>query len=375
LSAVLESLSNGFALFEPPLTAQAAISEAVEVRKALELQVERLDRNLAALRAQLHDTRKRTGELHVDDKAVDPAATEIYMNDASWMPPVSAEKVPEERAPEPEQSSALHDLKKTLGRRLGASKQQQLEHLQLKFAQKSLSSHASRTDPVTVTVKHDVCWVSIEEYHDWTDAVAKAMAQFPGFLSFLAVEPEDGESTLFTNIFRFATVEHLSKYMASAERESFVKRLLPMLRSPDHFTASQQRFIPDALSDLYAPSQKVPQRPPAKWKIVVLTSWSLFCVVYPIGLYTGPLYSEYSLNPFLGCLVTAVVNVFLNTYVALPLINLIFGHWLRVPRRLPQTMDVVLRTLDQGLLSIWAQSVHVLLYVASQLALKYLYRG
>jgi hypothetical protein len=74
-------------------------------------------------------------------------------------------------------------------------------------------------------------------------------------------------------------------------------------------------------------------------------------------------------------LVTAVVNVFLNTYVALPLVNLIFGHWLRVPRRLPQTMDVVLRTLDQGLLSIWAQSVHVLLYVASQLALKYLYRG
>jgi antibiotic biosynthesis monooxygenase (ABM) superfamily enzyme len=269
--------------------------------------------------------------------------------------------------------SPLDDLKKTLGLGRGRSKQQQLEHLRLKFAQKSLSSHASHTEPVTVSVKHDVSWVCIEEYQEWTQAMAKAMAQFPGFLSFLAVEPDDGESTLFTNIFRFATVEHLSKFMASMERESFIKRLLPMLRSPDHFTASQQRFIPDALSDVYAPLGKVPPRPPAKWKIVALTTFSLFCVVYPIGLYTGPLYSEYSLNPFVGCLVTAVVNVFLNVYVALPMVNLIFGHWLRVPRRLPQTMSMILRTLDQGLPSVWAQLLYVVLYIASQLALKYLY--
>jgi antibiotic biosynthesis monooxygenase (ABM) superfamily enzyme len=109
-TGVLESLCNGFTLFEPPPTAHAAISEAMEVRRALELQVQRLDRNLAALRSQLHDTRKRTPKLQ--EKALDPADTADYMKDTSWMPrPVLAE---EEELVELERSP-LDDLKKTLG--------------------------------------------------------------------------------------------------------------------------------------------------------------------------------------------------------------------------------------------------------------------
>jgi hypothetical protein len=61
-------------------------------------------------------------------------------------------------------------------------------------------------------------------------------------------------------------------------------KLRPFLQSPDSYTASQQRYISDSFTDqLVAKGKGVLTRPPAKWKVIVMTTMTLFFVAWPVG--------------------------------------------------------------------------------------------
>ena len=82
--------------------------------------------------------------------------------------------------------------------------------------------------------------------------------------------------------------------------------------------------------------------------MIVLSSCSLWLVVYPIGLWApGVLTSMGIHSPYAHIPLISLINVWLNGYAMLPLLTSIVGHWLSLPR--PSVVEKQpWRTLDQG---------------------------
>mmetsp|Transcript_33974 Transcript_33974/g.74827 ORF Transcript_33974/g.74827 Transcript_33974/m.74827 type:complete len:90 (+) Transcript_33974:152-421(+) len=79
------------------------------------------------------------------------------------------------------------------------------------------------------------------------------------------------------------------------------------------------------------------------------------------------------MSPLLSTLITSFINVFLNSYIGLPLMQSQFGEWLRMPRTPPVSCSASvtgiassLDFLDVGL-SRWGQLALVTVYYGTLL--------
>ena len=101
------------------------------------------------------------------------------------------------------------------------------------------------------------------------------------------------------------------------------------------------------------------------YQVAFLTAVGLFFVVWPVSQ-NMPTHSErwgLADNTIVQALFLSCVNTFVNVYAAAPMMMLIFGHWLKVPR--PKTMRQPWRCLDQGLKSRRSQFLVTALYFGS----------
>ena len=87
-------------------------------------------------------------------------------------------------------------------------------------------------------------------------------------------------------LFRFRSAAELHAWMYSTEREENLRQLGPLLHAPTEVSANASRTLPDSFSDMLIPANgSAPLRPPPKWKVVLLTTCSLWLVVYPTSLW------------------------------------------------------------------------------------------
>ena len=237
-------------------------------------------------------------------------------------------------------------------------------------------------EPLTIIVHHNVRWDCWERYAEWLVSIHAEMGRFPGFLSLRHVRPQEAlddeverrdehglsvvMSVAHTVVFRFRSLPELHTWMASKEREDLLVRLAPLLYAPDKLSAASSRVLPDAFTDLFvAHNQTAPLRPPPKWKVVLLTSASLWCIVYPVGERVPPLLASWGVNNIYAQVsLTSFINVWANAYAIQPLLTRLVGaHWLSLPR--PPTADnEPWRTLDQGFRWRTSKVLLVLLYFA-----------
>ncbi|KAJ1415990.1 hypothetical protein B484DRAFT_422276 [Ochromonadaceae sp. CCMP2298] len=72
---------------------------------------------------------------------------------------------------------------------------------------------------------------------------------------------------------------------------------------------------------------------PSMWKTVILTTISLHIIIWQVGTNLTPYLL--SLHPLLSTLVATFINVMLESYIGLPLMEAQFGEWMRMPRNPP----------------------------------------
>eukprot|EP00937_MAST-01D_sp_MAST-1D-sp2_P005851 g5851.t1 len=249
-----------------------------------------------------------------------------------------------------------------------------------------------RGGPVTIALCNHVRWERFAEYTRWMANTTAVMSTFNGFVSCRVIEPADQATGgaqgsgdgwgdgMYTIIYRFSTLAHMQAWVTSAEREACMLKLRPLIHTSTaagadgaggtggagamHAAAGgargageQAHRLPDSFSDLFVPQgQAAPARPPAKWKVAVLTTVSLFFVNWGLGRHMPRHYERWGLgNAEARMLATTALSTFVNTFCAAPFIQLLLGHWLRLPRPVAGRRQPW-KALDEGVASVRGQA-------------------
>ena len=170
-------------------------------------------------------------------------------------------------------------------------------------------------------------------------------------------------------IFRYRSLSTLHAWLYSSVRVEMLVQLQPLLRSPDLITATRDRVLPDAFTDIFvASNSSAPLRPPPKWKVVVLTTTALWLVIYLTGRHFDAwLIARGLTNKYVRTPVVSMWNVALVSYAGVPLVTTVVGHWLAKPRAAGLNSQPF-KALDQGLRSQWARSIVVACYFVPTIA-------
>jgi len=73
-------------------------------------------------------------------------------------------------------------------------------------------------------------------------------------------------------------------------------------------------------------------RPPPLWKSCILTIIPLHIIVWLLGINFYPYLYVSGINDVVVVFIASVVNVFLNSYIGVPLMHSQFGRWLHMSR-------------------------------------------
>ena len=213
-----------------------------------------------------------------------------------------------------------------------------------------------------MVVTHWVKWEHTLAFENWLKDMFVTMARFPGFLGQNTTPPVVNEGDPYVNAFTFDSYENLLGFMMSPERRGLMVKLEPLLEATSTAQISRERIVHDAFGELFvATGGLLPTRPPPQWKITILTTISLQLIVWPISGGLVPILETAGLHFSLALMVCSFINVFTNTYVGLPLMQMLFGAWLRIPRPSPSDMKPYLWQLLDGGLPHWWQRWPILI--------------
>ena len=90
-------------------------------------------------------------------------------------------------------------------------------------------------------------------------------------------------------------------------------------------------------------------RPASLWKITIMTVVSLQLIVWSVSGSLIPIMSGANVFIVLMAFTTTFVTVLINIYIGLPIMQLLFGQWLRVPRSPIGELSYLHLLLDVGL--------------------------
>ena len=160
-----------------------------------------------------------------------------------------------------------------------------------------------------------------EAYRDWSQRIAAAQAQFPGFQGFKVNPPIPGVQDDWVTILQFDTEAHLNAWMTSSERSKLLEEARPYTTDVHYRTVRtgfDQWFRVDGAA--HAPV----------WKLNMLTLLGLYPVVFLFGYFVGtPLLERQWGIPFwLALFISNVASVVILNWVV-PFISKQFGWWLQ----------------------------------------------
>lgn len=156
------------------------------------------------------------------------------------------------------------------------------------------------------------------------EALVRAMFEdarrFPGYLSAELIPPEvaGGEYQIMQ---RFATAADLESWNGSAERLSWMEKLALVADG-----APEYRLL-HGLDAWFAPSAVAVNKPPARWRMTLVSWLGIFPTVALLLIFVAPL-----IDFLPGLLRIAVITSFvavLMAYVIMPRLTRWFGPWLR----------------------------------------------
>jgi antibiotic biosynthesis monooxygenase (ABM) superfamily enzyme len=179
-----------------------------------------------------------------------------------------------------------------------------------------------RPDPVTVTIARTVAPGRENEFEDWSAALTRAAAAWPGFLGAGLLRPGHvGEA--WHVVFRFATSADLAAWESSSERATILAAGEPLV----HATTSHRV---SGLETWFALPGRTAPAPP-RWKMFLVSA----AAIYLLNILLTTVYGGYIATlPMIARLALVSVPVTaLMTWVVMPRAAQALERWLYAPRR------------------------------------------
>jgi hypothetical protein len=179
---------------------------------------------------------------------------------------------------------------------------------------------SSDVQSVTAVISQKVRPGREEGFKVWAKGIAGAAQQFAGHQGVTILRPQDHAHPEYVIILRFDTYTHLRQWLDSDVRQDWIERSHPLVEK------SQTVQVLTGLETWFTLPHQPMQRPPARYKMAILTAFSVFTLVNVYswllsGLLTG-------LPPLLRSLIVIILVVLSLTYVVMPGLTKLFRPWL-----------------------------------------------
>lgn len=173
---------------------------------------------------------------------------------------------------------------------------------------------------VALIITHTIKAGEEKRYEAWLTDILSAVSSFPGYLGREIFRPAHGTRT-YTTIVRFDSYDHLTAWVESDARKSFVSRVSDLLEKGD------VHEIRTGIDFWFTPAGV---RPPKPWKQFLLT----LTAVYPLSLIIprlfSPLFRDAPIlsQPLIKGLLIAATLTALLTFVIMPRYTRLVKRWL-----------------------------------------------
>ncbi len=189
-------------------------------------------------------------------------------------------------------------------------------------------AHLSDPDrPAVVIVRHPKAGQE-QAFRAWAEGIHQVMATQPGFQSYQAVPPVDGESRDWFFVFTFDSPENLRTWLHSDTRAHWQALSLPLTEGP-----GRTRVL-SGMEHLFGLPSPEESDPPAVWKLAAATELGLAPTVFFVGLGLMQLsfYARWGRGGLRGgwwqVLLSTALCVSLMTWVVMPLLTRLLRPWL-----------------------------------------------
>lgn len=171
--------------------------------------------------------------------------------------------------------------------------------------------------------------VGLEEaFEAWAEGIYRTMAEQPGFSSYQAIPPVEGESRDWFFVFTFDSPENLQTWLHSETRARWQALGAHLTEGPGH-----TRMV-SGLEHLFGLPSPEESEPPAVWKLAAATELGLAPTVFIVGflLMHLPFYAKWGQGGLWGgwwqVLLSTAICVSLMTWVVMPLLTRGLRRWL-----------------------------------------------
>lgn len=181
---------------------------------------------------------------------------------------------------------------------------------------------AARSEPVTVTIARRVAPGREGDFEEWSDALTRAAATYPGFLGAGMLRPSHvGEP--WHVVFRFDSGEHLNDWEVSPQRAEHLAAGEDLVHSTDvHRVSGLETWF--ALPGRTAPA-------PPRWKMFAVSLVAIFVLQLASNLLMRPL----GLPEAVRIAGIAIAVTAAMTWLVMPWLVRLLQSWLYAPPRRP----------------------------------------
>jgi uncharacterized protein len=173
---------------------------------------------------------------------------------------------------------------------------------------------------VTTVISQKVKPGREEGFKVWAKEITAVAQQFEGYQDVTILRPQDHAHSEYVIILKFDSYTHLRQWLDSEIRQDLIERSRPLIER------TQSLQILTGLETWFTLPHQSIQRPPARYKMTILTSFSVFTLV---NLYSWLLSGVLiSLPPILRSLIVIVLVVISLTYLVMPRLTKLFRTWL-----------------------------------------------
>ncbi|MFP2513456.1 antibiotic biosynthesis monooxygenase [Buttiauxella agrestis] len=173
---------------------------------------------------------------------------------------------------------------------------------------------------VTLVITHALIPGQSTRYEEWLAKIMPAAARYPGHLGVHVIRPTTGND-IYNIVIRFDTLENLTAWTKSAEREALVDEIKPILSQDDHLEVRTENVF------WFTPETPTVKRP-AKWKQFLITLAVIFPCTNVVPRITAVIFPSWHGSLLLHLINDALV-VALVVWLWMPGMTRLFAGWLK----------------------------------------------
>ena len=151
----------------------------------------------------------------------------------------------------------------------------------------------------------------LAEFEEWAREMTTFAQTFAGFLGTSIIRPRDAARPEYVIVVRFDSYDHLKTFMDSPERAEYIKHSEPFTMG--EISVQEMNGFESFFS---LPGTTATARPPARYKMAILTLLVIYPTLLGISTIIGMLFRGYP-RP-LTILLTAILMVLLMTWLLMP---------------------------------------------------------